>query len=177
MADYSKGTFISNEIINYFNKYWEDNQDKVEHIPYLDNVVNIKQLRLNNVLNPNILETQFILYDLVNSHNKNRNIKNNLVPSPAYYILEYTKDSFANIHVDSLKDNGCTTVILLHKSVDLSGGYILIGKKESSNLTSIDVVEQSIGEVMIYNGNTFHGVSKVYNGTRRVLITWFDEKE
>jgi Rps23 Pro-64 3,4-dihydroxylase Tpa1-like proline 4-hydroxylase len=174
MANYSKGGFLPNEIINYFNHYWEENQDKVKYHSALVNVINIRRINLAiGLLNSNMLEAQFLLSDLVYSHHKDQNLKNKMAPG-AYYILEYTKGSFTKMHVDNLKGNGATTITLLHKTEDLSGGYILT-KGEDEEF--FDVIEQDVGEVVVYNSNVKHGVSKVNSGTRRVLVSWFNEKD
>ena len=174
---HSKGLFLPDELIKFYNNYWENNQDKIKHHEVLGNVFNIKRMRLDNNTVPEILETQFILSEFAQIHFNNQGISNKIVPNDGYYILEYAKDSFARMHMDGLTGNGATTIALLDKSEDLSGGYILVRKEESPDIKSFDVVEQDIGEVVIYNTNVFHGVSKVNNGTRRVLVAWFNGKD
>ena len=108
----------------------------------------------------------------------------------AHYFLKYVKDSFTNVHIDNPKRIKRTAVTLLDISADIIGGDTLLikniqdsdigpgnqrpeGLQDRSNLRVPSIVKPKIGSTLIYNHNVRHGVTKVEQGHRLVLISWF----
>lgn len=112
------------------------------------------------------------------------------------YFLKYEKDSFTRLHTDNNSD---LTIVTLLESKDLVGGESLVRaeyklkNRPVGNLVArheherdsppygqeiiMDVVDVDDGESLVYGPELTHGVSKVYDGHRIVLITWFSKKE
>ena len=61
-----------------------------------------------------------------------------------------------------------TTVTMLEKSDDLIGGDLIVDDK--------DVVNLQVGETIIFKSNTFHEVTEVLKGNRKVLVCWIHNK-
>lgn len=110
-----------------------------------------------------------------------------------HYFLKYTKDSFTRVHTD---DNSIIklTVVTMIDTEDLKGGDTLMYdtytknsrpknkyakrvKKEPHGPIGKDVIpvclEVKDGQSVIYDPDTNHGVTKVDNGHRIVLVSWF----
>lgn len=118
-------------------------------------------------------------------------IKNNFDTKKelTHYFLEYVKESFTNIHVDNPNRVNKTAVTLLRTSSDLIGGQVVLlkpitqqdlleGKKQPSEMKANSfnvplVIQQDVGSTLLYDNNVLHGVSKVEQGNRLVLISWF----
>lgn len=109
----------------------------------------------------------------------------------AHYFLRYVKGSFTNVHIDNPNRIKRTAVTLLDISPDIVGGDTLLIKsieskdigpgnrrpEDSENIATLRVplvVKPKIGSTLIYNHNVRHGVSKVEQGYRLVLISWFN---
>lgn len=106
-----------------------------------------------------------------------------------HYFLEYVKESFTNIHIDNPNRVNKTAVTLLSTSDDLIGGQVVLlqpiteqdlleGKKQPSEMKANSfnvpiVIQQNVGSTLLYDNNVLHGVSKVEQGHRLVLISWF----
>lgn len=84
------------------------------------------------------------------------------------YFLEYRVGSYAKKHQDNPDTVDGTAITLIDKSDDLVGGDIVVGRKEDER-----VLPHSVGQTIYYTTAVFHGVSKVTQGSRIVLITWF----
>lgn len=157
---------LPDEMISNLNRYYDENKHKLK-IKDNQNVKNVRTLVLNHIDNPDILDAGFEIYNLINDKN--------LKPYTSY-ILEYYENSFTVIHQDDIGNdltNSVTTVTLLHQSDDLLGGKILIKNEEDKSIT---ILEQNIGEIILYNHRVFHGVSRTLKGTRRVLINWYNSR-
>lgn len=111
------------------------------------------------------------------------------------YFLKYKKNSFAKIHIDNPDNNRMTSITMVRASDDLVGGESIITKLlEKSDIgsgtTTIPdrsskkwnfigkpiipvVVKQPLGSTLWYDINTYHGVTRVEQGLRIVLVTWF----
>lgn len=106
------------------------------------------------------------------------------------YFLKYPPGSFTKLHTDNDSD---LTLVTLLESKDLVGGYSMVNgryeelggrpkhmeavrKDETSfygqNIIP-DVVDINDGETLCYGPDLQHGVSKVYEGHRIVLVTWW----
>ena len=145
--------FTKNDI-EFFNKYWEDhlNSDRskfYEKFHRLNNVTKIFPWSKDEVFKKYLKPLEEIT-------------KFNL---SSYYMLEYTKGSYTEIHSDHQSD--LTWATLLYKSDDLDGGEILIKKNNK-----IQIKKLEIGESCYYSNEFEHGVSEVIQGIRRVLIVW-----
>lgn len=112
------------------------------------------------------------------------------------YFLKYEKDSFTRMHEDNNSD---LTIVTLLKTKELVGGESLVRaeyKLKSRPMGNqvarhsreqdappygqqiiMDVVKVDDGESLVYGPNLTHGVSKVYDGHRIVLVTWFNKTE
>lgn len=108
------------------------------------------------------------------------------------YFLRYVPGSFTRMHTDNNSD---LTVVTLLQTENLKGGYSLVTgeykrkERPSDRLASrhayeentppygkeivMDVIDIEDGESLVYGPELNHGVSKVYEGHRIVLITWF----
>jgi hypothetical protein len=107
----------------------------------------------------------------------------------AHYFLKYVPNSFTVVHVDNPQRIKRTAVTLIDASPDLVGGDVVllrdIAKSELvsgplrpespvPNVKVPIVVKSKLGSTLIYNYNVKHGVSKVEQGYRLVLISWFN---
>ena len=114
------------------------------------------------------------------------------------YFLKYVPGSFCRIHMDN--DSEVTTVTLL-ESNNLVGGECLIEgeyqpptynrpsdhtckrcnqevERPPYGLGIVpDIVKLKDGESMVYGPELRHGVTRVYEGERVVLIAWFKNGE
>ena len=86
------------------------------------------------------------------------------------YFLTYQKDSYAKIHQDNPDTVLGTAITLIERSDDLVGGDIIVSKGLDGKQRTIP---QQVGETVYYSPATFHGVTKVTEGYRKVLVTWF----
>lgn len=155
---------LSDNHITYLNDYYDYKKNNLDMENWL-HVSGVKKLMLTSTDDPNILECGFDIYDMINNKN--------LVPYVSY-ILEYYEGSFTTFHKDNVKQNNIiTTVTLIHQSNNLNGGKALFRDEDKS----ITVLDQKVGDVLCYGSHVDHGVSKVVNGARRVLINWFKQKE
>lgn len=157
---------LPDEMISNLNRYYDENEHKLK-IKDVENVKKIKYLQLDNVDDPDVLDSGFEIYNL---------LKDETLKPYDSYILEYYENSFTTIHHDIIGDdfsNSITTVTLLKQSDDLQGGKIIVIDPEDRSTVILD---QSIGEVISYNHRIRHGVSKVLKGTRRVLINWYNSR-
>lgn len=106
-----------------------------------------------------------------------------------HYFLKYVPDSFTRVHQDN-KDTVTKTVItFLDHSPDLVGGDTLVFDKQydseppegsvvkGKDVHSRDVVPTAIKAPnytsLIYNWNVPHGVTRVNEGHRIVLVSWY----
>ena len=109
----------------------------------------------------------------------------------SHYFLRYDKWSFARVHTDDVTQITNTVITLLDQSKDLIGGETLVwdkfyqlpvltpkhtikGKepKHRDDLVPCSPILK-IGESLIYDGRTSHGVTQVEQGHRIVLVSWY----
>lgn len=113
------------------------------------------------------------------------------------YFLKYIPGSFTRIHSDHESE---MTIVTLLESKDLVGGECIItgeynppgerpshyacGRREDEMKNPPygkgivpDIVNLNNGESMVYGPDLKHGVTKVYEGERIVLIAWFKNGE
>jgi|TARA_B110000902_G_scaffold241905_1_gene292716 hypothetical protein len=112
------------------------------------------------------------------------------------YFLRYVKGSFTRMHHDNNTD---LTIVTLLDDVDLVGGHSLVMERYAQRARpgneycvrnggeethppygreiTPDVLPVSVGESLIYGPDLKHGVSKVYEGERLVLVAWFSDKD
>jgi len=86
------------------------------------------------------------------------------------YFLTYQKDSHARIHQDNPNTVLGTAITLIERSDDLVGGDIVVSESVNGKQRTIP---QQVGDTVYYSPATFHGVTKVTEGYRKVLVTWF----
>lgn len=122
------------------------------------NLFHIHKTNINGVTNKHWDLIQQKLFDF---HGRKSAVTN--------YFLQYVVGSYAKMHLDNPKTVDGTAITLLEKSDDLEGGDIITvgGNKERK------IIPQSVGETIYYDTAVVHGVSKVTQGSRKVLITWF----
>ena len=141
--------------IEYFNNYWNEhlNTSRKREFNKFHRLFNCIEIVPKS---SDSLWTEYLKYLEEVSRLKIRN----------YYMLEYKKGSYAELH----QDNGAllTAVTMLHKSDDLDGGEILYRKANR-----ITIKKLNVGETIFYSKKDGdHGVSEVLKGIRRVLIVW-----
>lgn len=105
------------------------------------------------------------------------------------YFVKYEKDSFARVH----QDNSKFTIITLVETQDLIGGITLVLDKynlklrpshkyanrgvDNSGPYGMNIIPTIVpavdGESILYDGDTPHGVTRVKQGYRIVLVSWF----
>jgi predicted 2-oxoglutarate/Fe(II)-dependent dioxygenase YbiX len=109
------------------------------------------------------------------------------------YFLKYPPGSFTKIHSDNGSD---ITIVTLLESKDLVGGHSITqavygessrpqgwhavrgdnGYTGYGDEIVTDVVNINDGESLCYGPDLLHGVSKVYQGHRIVLVTWWSNE-
>lgn len=117
-----------------------------------------------------------------------------LCPISSVYFLKYPVGSFTKIHGDQNSD---ITIVTLLESKDLIGGHsIAMGTFNESSRPQdweairnddgyngygqdiiTDVIDLEDGESLCYGPHLQHGVSKVYQGHRIVLVTWWSNNK
>jgi len=112
-----------------------------------------------------------------------------------FYFLRYIPGSFTRMHRDNNTD---LTIVTLLDYQDLVGGHSIVqetykqkarpanqrcnrsdGEEESPPYERdiiMDVLPMERGDSLVYGPEQMHGVSKVYEGSRLVLISWFNDK-
>lgn len=109
----------------------------------------------------------------------------------SHYFLRYDKWSFARVHTDDVTQITNTVITLLDQSEDLIGGETLVwdkfyelplltpehnrkGKEPTHRDSLVPCSPKlNVGESLIYNGTTKHGVTQVEQGHRIVLVSWY----
>lgn len=113
-----------------------------------------------------------------------------------FYFLRYVPGSFTRMHEDN---NSELTIVTLLDDKDLVGGHAIVTdtykqrERPANEICNrsvrettkppygkniiMDVVPMELGESLVYGPEQTHGVSKVYEGSRLVLISWFNSKE
>ena len=108
------------------------------------------------------------------------------------YFLRYKKGSFTRMHHDEQSD---LTIVTLISDRDLVGGHSLVteiyeprarpadqrcernngedGHPPYGQDIIQDVLPVTVGESLVYGSDLKHGVSKVYEGERLVLVSWY----
>jgi hypothetical protein len=111
-----------------------------------------------------------------------------------FYFLRYVPGSFARMHHDNNTD---LTIVTLLEDEGLVGGHSIVTeiynqKPRPSDQTCarsnneienppygkdiiVDVLPMERGDSLVYGPDQRHGVSKVYEGSRLVLINWFNK--
>lgn len=115
-------------------------------------------------------------------------------PLSSIYFLKYPPGSFTKVHGDHGSD---ITIVTLLESKDLVGGHsIAMGTYDEDSRPQdwhavrdekgyngygqdiiTDVIDLKDGESLCYGPHLQHGVSKVYQGHRIVLVTWWSNKK
>jgi hypothetical protein len=112
------------------------------------------------------------------------------------YFQEYLQYSHLPEHRDVISSEGVTLVTLIDRSDDLIGGELLLidrvadlWKEHGVNAIKHDpytriadkdgvrvytLLPQEVGETAMYIAGTVHSISRVLQGTRLVLVSWFD---
>jgi len=113
-----------------------------------------------------------------------------------FYFLRYIPGSFTRLHEDNSTE---TTIVTLLDDKDLVGGNAVVREaynprgsrpaEQTCHRTNqenehppygqqivLDVLPMERGDSLVYGRELTHGVSKVYEGERLVLITWFNDK-
>lgn len=121
----------------------------------------------------------------------NRYVPEGLTPQ-SHYFIKYPVDSFTRLHTDDAKVVKMTIVTII-ETVNLVGGCTLVFDKYTKNKRPRnryakrvndgpppigkdiipDIVEMQDGESVVYDAVTTHGVSRVKQGHRIVLVSWF----
>lgn len=119
--------------------------------------------------------------------------KSNMI---GFYFLRYIPGSFTRLHEDNHTE---TTIVTLLDDKDLVGGHAVVKEHyeqrgarpadQTCHRTNrenehppygqkimLDVLPMEKGDSLVYGKELTHGVSKVYEGERLVLITWFNDK-
>jgi predicted 2-oxoglutarate/Fe(II)-dependent dioxygenase YbiX len=108
-----------------------------------------------------------------------------------HYFLKYAKNSFTRMHCDNVKVVKKTIITFMETS-NLIGGHTIvhdlhydlppnkdqgIRRTGSSHRNSVVpcVLPDVTGTSLIYDWSTNHGVSKVFEGHRIVLVSWYVE--
>lgn len=182
MAGYIKDVILSEESLSLARKYCQDHDWERVWQHY-------NLFHLDRIICSNALELEFVKELHTYSRKKH---------CFGAYFLKYIPGSFTRFHSDNKSE---LTIVTLIDSVDLVGGDTLTmaeyerpkGDRPSSQVCKRppeedvtppygrhivpDVIDIKTGESMVYGPKLQHGVSKVYNGERTVLITWFKSKE
>ena len=113
-----------------------------------------------------------------------------------FYFLRYIPGSFTRMHEDN---NTKLTIVTLLEEKDLVGGHAIVKDKykhrpRPSELECrrssveeesppydkniiLDVIPMKNGDSLIYGADQSHAVSKVHEGSRLVLVTWFNGQD
>ena len=83
------------------------------------------------------------------------------------YFLEYKAGAYSRTHQDNPVTVDGTAVTLVDRSEDLIGGDVVVGKGNQQT------IPMQVGQTVYYTTAVDHGVTKVVQGNRIVLITWF----
>lgn len=109
-----------------------------------------------------------------------------------HYFVKYTTDSFTRIHTDDESNVGKTVVTLIDQQDLVGGETFIFDKYEAKARPSTKyakragdgkgpygkdiiptIVPMQVGESVIYNHSTRHGVCRVHSGMRLVLVSWY----
>lgn len=121
----------------------------------------------------------------------NQYVPDGLVPQ-SHYFVKYGEESFTRLHTDDVNVVKMTIVTMVDTQ-DLIGGGTLVFDKYTKNKRPRDryakrvnngpapvgkdiipdIVEMQDGESVIYDAATTHGVTRVKQGHRIVLVSWF----
>jgi len=110
------------------------------------------------------------------------------------YFLKYIEGSFTRMHHDNNSD---LTIVTLIDDKELVGGHSLVAETYEQRDRPADqycarnngeethppygqeivpdVLPVSVGESLVYGPDLKHGVSKVYEGERLVLVAWYKD--
>lgn len=113
-----------------------------------------------------------------------------------FYFLRYIPGSFTRMHEDN---NTSLTIVTLLDDENLVGGHAIVKDKynqkprpadqtcQRSDFEKdsppygqdiiMDVLPMKRGDSLVYGPEQSHAVSKVYEGTRLVLVSWFTDKD
>lgn len=111
----------------------------------------------------------------------------------SHYFLEYTEESFTRLHEDAL-DYVHLTMVTILDDTNLKGGealvmlpyekrarpankYVKRYKEEAPVGEKIipEIVNLDQGQTLVYDRDLKHGVCKVREGRRLVLVSWYDK--
>jgi hypothetical protein len=112
-----------------------------------------------------------------------------------FYFLRYIPGSFTRMHQDN---NTALTIVTMLDQEGLVGGHSIVTNKYLSRERPanqcceradyekdnppynqdiiLDVLPMKDGDSLVYGADQKHAVSKVYEGSRTVLITWFNNE-
>lgn len=91
-----------------------------------------------------------------------------------HYFVEYATGSWTNIHYDY--EGGASVVTLLEANGLVGGETILVEHGEKKEDLIPTVPKFSVGQSLICSSQTLHGVSRIFSGTRLVLVSWYGDK-
>lgn len=185
MGGYVKDVILSEQALEQAREYYK-NSDHWYPVWQYYNLFHLDRL--------DVATEDYELEFLKELHNYSR--KSHIV---GCYFLRYPPDSFTRLHEDFDSE---LTIVTLIDSKDLVGGECIIlseyespgprpahytcarhNDKEKDKHAPYglhivpDIVNLEDGQSMIYGPDLTHGVSKVYQGERIVLITWFKNGE
>lgn len=88
------------------------------------------------------------------------------------FFLEYHASAEARLHRDQHAIEGGVSIVTLLNAENLIGGNILIEQDQQTV-----VIHQEIGDSTFYKADVIHGVSKIEQGYRTVLVAWLTPKQ
>ncbi len=111
------------------------------------------------------------------------------VRTHVHYFLKYVPNSFTRLHQDNKETVAKTVITFVDQSEDLLGGDTLIFDKhynqppplgsvsKGKDSNRVDVIPTTIKvpnfTSLVYDWNVPHGVTRVFEGHRIVLVSWY----
>ena len=112
-----------------------------------------------------------LVSDFYHERFKTFNVDNYIINEA--YLLHYNEGSFTGLHHDNAKQSHKTSITLIDKSEDLVGGQPII----INHMGAPVIPEHQVGQTMWYDQKIVHGVTRVEKGHRKVLVTWWKNKD
>jgi len=178
MQNYTVDQIFSKEEIDNIKKLYEKSECRLAHQDY-----NLFSVEKRHVRSQDYTSE-------IHRLNEYANMK-----SMGHYFVKYELDSFTRLHVDNDKEVGKTIVTLI-ETRDLVGGETLMydvypkqprpknkyAKRKGDEVNyGKDIVPLIVpledGDSVIYDHNVKHGVCKVHQGYRIVLVSWYGKAD